>query len=493
MRVLRTIDYQSEKGRLLLLGMGVLLIFFTRERWAVHLLAWMAPVPFLIYLRTAKGWRSTLLFVGVFCLANVLGAAKSFTPPWPGFMALAFGIPMGLVLGSGYLLWNRLRAHIPQWLGNLAFAAAMVTAEWLLYRFTPYGTVGAAANTQLDNLPLLQTASLWGVGGLGFLIHWVAAIAAAGICEKRLPRKQTLWVIGMIVVAHVWGAWRIGTPVSSPSATVAAVQTDFDWFATPDIPSVEERKKFTNRLFDRTVIAARRGAQMVVWNEIANMIDPPDEQALLERATALSRTHRIHLVMSYLKLLSVDPLRWENKYVWTNPKGEMVDTYLKHKPAKPVEPAVEGKGVPRVANTGFGSAAGAICFDFDFPQIALALAKGGADFVFVPGADSFSLDPYHTQIAALRAIEGGYSVIRSARHGTSAGIDPYGRIQGRLSANESDEKILLVTIPTRAVWTLYKATGDWPAWLSMLLILCLTGRQLFRAVRKGQHKKQIDG
>jgi len=484
MRYLKNFDFQSKRGRFLLLGAGILLVFLTRERWAVPLLAWIAPVPFLMFLRTTRGWRSAFLFVGVFCLASVLGAAKSFTPPWPRFMAVAFGVPIGLVLGAGYLVWNRLRQYAPPWLGNLAFAAAMVTVEWVLYSLTPFGTIGVAANTQLDDLPLLQTASVWGACGLSFLIYWFAAIAAEAICEKRLPPRQSAVVAGLMMVAHIWGAWRIGTPVFSPSATVAAVQTDFDWFATPAIPPIEERKKVTDRLFARTETAARRGARMVVWNEIANMVDPPDEPALLQRAKALGRAHRIHLVLSYLKLLSANPIRWENKYVWIGPKGEIVDTYLKHKPAKPVEPAVEGSGVPKVASTGFGNAAGAICFDFDFPGIGLDLARGGVDFAFVPGADSFSIDPYHTQIAALRAIEGGYSVIRSARHGTSAGIDPYGRIQGRLSANESDEKILLVTIPTRAVWTLYKVVGDSVVWLSMLLLMGLAGRQIVRASRK---------
>jgi apolipoprotein N-acyltransferase len=147
-------------------------------------------------------------------------------------------------------------------------------------------------------LPLLQAVSLFGVDGLGFLIHWFAAIAAAGVCERRLLLRETVLVVGLIVVTHIWGAWRIGTHVSSPSATVAAVQTDFDWFANPAIPPVEERREVTDRLFDRAVAAAKKGAQMVVWNEIDNIIDPPDEPALLQRAKALARDHRVHLVLS---------------------------------------------------------------------------------------------------------------------------------------------------------------------------------------------------
>ena len=480
MKYLRELDFTTHRSRFVLLGTGALLMFLTRERWAVHLLAWLAPVPFLLFLRTGKGWRHALIFVGVYCVANIVAAGKSFMPPWPRFMAIAFGVPIGMAFCTGYLLWSRMRRHIPPWMGNLMFAAVMIIMEWLVYMFTPYGTINAAANTQLDNLPLLQFLSLAGVGGLGFLIYWFAAIVAEGICDKRIPVRQGMLIGGIIISAHIWGAYRIGNYNDASSATVAAVQTDFDWFATPEIPPLNRRKVITEKLFQRTERAAEMGAQMVVWNEISNMVNPPDEPAIIKRAQTIAKHRRIHIALSYLKLLSETPILWENKYVWINPKGQLVDTYLKHKPAIPIEPAVKGVGVPKVAQTGFGKAAGAICFDFDFPQIGLTLARAGVDFAFVPGADSPSIDPYHTQIAAMRAIEGGYSVIRSARHGTSAGIDQFGRIRGWLSANESDQKILLVTIPTKAEWTLYKTVGDLIVWISIAFLLGIAGWILWR-------------
>lgn len=480
-----SIDMKTNRRQYLLLGIGVLLLIFTRERWAVPLLAWMAPVPFLLFLKRGSSWRNALLFLGVYCLGTIISLSKSFQPPWPRFMALAFGVPIGLALATAYLWWAWLRRHLSPWMGNLLFAAAITAMEWLQYTFTPLGSVGCTANTQLDNLPLLQSLSFFGIGGLGFLINWGAAVLSQYIGEKRIPRIQGAVLASLVVSLHIFGACRIGSVASSPTATLAAVGTDFDWFATPEIPSVAQRRKISDTLMRRTEAAADKGARMVVWNEISNMIDPADESAVISRAQSLSRQKGIHLVLSYLKLLSTSPLLWENKYVWINPRGEIVDTYLKHKPAAPVEPAVAGTGVPRVADTGFGKAAGAICFDFDFPQIGLALARGGVDFVFVPGADSPSIDPYHSQLASMRAIEGGYSVIRSARHGTSIGTDPVGRIRGWQSANETDEKILLVTIPTRKVWTLYKIVGDAVAWLSLAFLCCLMvwrGRHIFHSV-----------
>jgi hypothetical protein len=67
--------------------------------------------------------------------------------------------------------------------------------------------------------------------------------------------------------------------------------------------------------------------------------------------------------------------------------------------------------------------------------------------------------------------------------GLSAGIDHTGRFRGWLSANETDERILLVDLPTRSAWTLYRVVGDLLAYLSLVFVLVLTG---WRIVRRGR-------
>ena len=100
--------------------------------------------------------------------------------------------------------------------------------------------------------------------------------------------------------------------------------------------------------------------------------------------------------------------------------------------------------------------------------------------MFLPSSDNLGVDPFHTQIAAIRAIEGGYSILRSTRMGLSAGIDPQGRIRGWLSANETVERILITTIPREGIWTLYSKVGDLIAYLAVLGVLVLTGFRVSR-------------
>jgi apolipoprotein N-acyltransferase len=213
----------------------------------------------------------------------------------------------------------------------------------------------------------------------------------------------------------------------------------------------------------------------VVWPEVAAWVEPDMEAGVAARGKALAAEHDIHLVLSYIVPRQRDPLLVENKYVWVEPNGA-VHTYLKHKPL-PFEPSVPGDGVPRIVNTRFGKASGAICWDADFPHIARRHATAGSVLMVLPSADTPGVDPFHTQIAQVRAIEGGYSILRATRNGLSAGIGPRGIVRGRLSANESNDDILVVSLPTCRVPTLYSRTGDLLVWLSLIgaLVLAAVG------------------
>ena len=461
-----------------LLIIGVVLIWLSQVRFSVELLGWVAPVPFLLFLQIKRGWRSRLILVGALCVGWTLAAAKFITPPFPPALIFVNGISFGIVSSVGFLSWDGLRRGLPSWASSLAFAAIMVTLEWLQYSFTPLASNGAAAYTQLENLAFLQTASLFGIPGISMLMYWVAALVAASMYRKALEPRQMIVALVLVVGFHVWGAFRIGSPTEQETVNVAAVGTDFDWFGEA-VPDEDALAEISDELFERSRRAAAAGARLVVWNEVSTIIQPEKEQATISRAALLTKQYKFHLVMSYLVPVEKEPFRVHNKYVWVGPKGQVLDTYRKFKPV-PGEPSIPGDGKAKVIQTDIGRLSGAICYDYDFPQLALERAKGGADIVFLPSSDNLGVDPFHTQIAAIRAIEGGYSILRSTRMGLSAGIDPQGRIRGWLSANETNERILITTIPREGVWTLYSKVGDLIAYLAVLGVLVLTGFRVSR-------------
>jgi apolipoprotein N-acyltransferase len=65
---------------------------------------------------------------------------------------------------------------------------------------------------------------------------------------------------------------------------------------------------------------------------------------------------------------------------------------------------------------------GALCYDYDFPALAAQHGSLGVDLVALPSSDWRGIDPIHTQMAAVRAIEQGVSIVRSTVLSTVYGL-----------------------------------------------------------------------
>ena len=62
------------------------------------------------------------------------------------------------------------------------------------------------------------------------------------------------------------------------------------------------------------------------------MAHPNDEVDLIKRGQEFAAKYRVELVMSYIVPISVDPLKYNNKYVWIGDDGKIRHDYLKHEP-----------------------------------------------------------------------------------------------------------------------------------------------------------------
>ena len=450
--------------------LGCLLFVLANLRWGLGILGWIAPIPFLHLLRNNSSRRIRLALLLALPAAWTLAVLKIITDSIPAVAALGYGIPIGIIFSVAFLAWDMLRKRRDDWRAVLSFPFVMVIAEWVQATFTPLGSWGAAAYTQLENLPVLQMASLFGTPGISWIIYFTAAALEYA---WAFPAKRRLWVTAaavVVVAAHLFGYVRLSiTATDENLIKVAAVGTDATFGGLP-LPSAEEISDIEGALFLRTRKAAEGGASMVVWNEGATLVESAREEQFLQHLGKLATETKIHLVAAYIKPVRLEPLLYENKYVWFRPDGSVDHEYLKHEPV-PGEPARRGVGPMNIVHTSFGKAGGAICYDYDFPRLAMRNAKLGTGLVALPSSDWLGIDPIHTQMAALRAIEGGYSIIRSTRMGLSAGIDPHGRIRGWLSSNESADRILWVTLPVVQQETLYVKIQDLLVYIGIIFLL----------------------
>jgi apolipoprotein N-acyltransferase len=372
-------------------------------------------------------------------------------------MVFLFSLPLTMIHLPAYLIWDRFKNRA---YALFLFPLVAVIMEWLQYTCTPFASWGVAAYTQSHSITLLQTLSLFGLAGLSFLIYWINIAITDIIRTKKLHFHTFCLPAGLLIVAFIYGSLRMDFVKSKTSemVTVAAIGTDSDVSGLP-LPDETTNNGFKNKLLERTIMAAEKGAKVVVWNEASVVIQKEHEKSWQDAIKAVVNDTQISLIASYIVPLSTDPLQYENKLLYINSKGEIEYCYMKHQPV-PGEPSIKGNEPFKTMTDNGLKIGGAICYDFDYPYIARAYGKLDVNLVAVPSSDWRGIDPLHTSMATFRAIEQGYSVLRSTRFGLSASINPLGEMTTRQSSFDKTPMIMTGELPIRRITTLYSLIGD---------------------------------
>lgn len=463
------------------------LVLFTALTVATHLryglgaLAWIAAVPALIWLRGVQSWRGQLVLLGVGCLAWTLAVLKIVTAPLVPALAPVFGVPIALCLTVPMLAYDVLRRR---GVGPWAFPVLMIGGEWVQHTLTPFASWGAIAYTQADQLPLMQLAALGGLSAIGFVVHAVAAVIDHAWAHGWVAARRHVWAAaGLVLLAYAGGHARIAAATATPTQMmrIAMIDTDSGAGGLP-LPTPAQAATWDATLVARTEAAAAAGATLVVWPEAAGLVRAEDEAQWRAARADDARRLNIDLVAAFVTPVATDPLRYENRYAWFGPDGALEHVYRKRFPV-PGEPAIAGDAPAPLVERGAARLSGAICYDFDFPQLAKAHGARAVDVVVLPSSDWRGIDPIHTQMAAFRAIEGGFSLIRATRFGLSAAIDATGRMRAWNSAFEASPGFTIADVPAANTPTLFARLGDWPVAVGLLWLLgaFLRRRRLDRA------------
>jgi apolipoprotein N-acyltransferase len=68
-------------------------------------------------------------------------------------------------------------------------------------------------------------------------------------------------------------------------------------------------------------------------------------------------------------------------------------------------------------------------------------------------------------MAVFRALENGVSMVRPARRGVPAAVDPYGRTLAIMDESVAEQLVMVAQVPVRGVRTIYAGIGDLFTWL----------------------------
>lgn len=465
------------------LAIGLIVFLFSNFNWTVPILTWIAPFFLIRSVRAFKDWKGvTSTFILIFIIHSI--QLKDIIPAQG---ILYFMIMLGgcVFIFLPYLTDRWLNKKLNAFQATLVFPITSVIAEYTASISNGYaGSWGSLAHTQ-DNLVLLQLVSITGIWGLTFIIAWTGPILNWLFDQKfEIAKiKQGLLIFSTVIFSvFLYGEIRTSNfTANSNTVRIASITHDIGLNDSTNFTADNKRlPAFRNQtsivqteLLKLSIKAADFGAKIIFLHEGSLMVLKEDEQALIAKASMISKNKNVFLGLSLLTVTKEFPkIPGEAKILWISPKGEVLWDFHKAYPT-PSDPIVPGDKKIKIFDTPYGRISSVICFDMDFPSFINKAGKENVDIMLVPANDWKAITPLHANMSKLRAIENGFSLVRSTGSGLSIAADHMGNTLCELDYYKTKEQIMISDIPIKGVKTFYARTGDIFAWLCIVGFLSL--------------------
>jgi apolipoprotein N-acyltransferase len=410
---------------------------------------WIVSIPWIVYVVTQFGGQSKAMgVVSVIILAAI-------NAEWPTVLAWAV-----VAVAPPRSPW-RFAVFPFLWL-----AAEHVRAN--VYRGFPWNLTAEA----LYRHPVwLQSASLWGAYGVGFLVVAASALLAAAVVRRRL--RPAVAAAVLVLVVGVFGAIRLARPhPAEKTISVALLQ--------PNIPQ-ESRLQAVRRAENYTAVirqaqaAAATHPDLIVIPESALPLYWETSRVLQRDLTELARSCNCAVLFNDVDVETDD--RYFNAARLLSPRG-MGEPYRKVH----LVPFGEYVPLPRVfffvrqVSTEIGEFSAAeepgvlrdgglavgvgVCYEILYPVLSWKQVRQGANLLVTISNDSWygagGAQAQHFAGAVLRAVENERYMLRAAITGISGIADEKGRILAELPADETGiVRGAARLFTTRTPWTRY--------------------------------------
>ncbi len=521
--------------RISLFIFSVILFAFLSPKWMFPPAAWLAPAMLIVLTKPFKPWKSYLLAFAVLFLSSVVSQYKVM--PFPGIFFFIMALILSLFAAIPFWLNRIVYPHLKGWKRTLIFPTLLVVYEYAS-SFGGGGTWGSMAYTQVSNLLLMQTASITGIWGISFVIGWFNSILVC-VFEERgnwYNVRKVATSFGVITIGLLlYGLVKINpyfTGASGEQVRVAGITASnlesihtmySDAFgkslnlqeenlsqSSPEIAELNKglamfiedpfeqrfqktRKKLTaslDTLFMRSQKEAEAGAKIISWSEALTFVIKSEEEMAIEKGQAFALRNKVYFLMT---MASIIPGKIEqgkkfieNKAFLFSPSGELLNTFYKNRPVPVIEPSITGDGQVPVIQTPYGKLAISICYDADFQALMQQVGKKHADILLLPSGDWKEISPYHAQMAVVRAIENGVSLLRPVSNAQSFATDYNGSIISVSDYFENGERVVIANLPVKGISTFYTTIGDSFAWICLagsVVLVLMALKQKFTAFR----------
>ena len=471
------------------------------------LLMWLALAPFTLAVVRLRGFWSSLLYswlTGVLVFAGIYywvyvtcldggGLTPSLAAAaWLGLSAL-MGVQFAVFGGSCYFL-KRL-----QWAFPLLAALGWAALEWAHEMLATYllGFPWFALGYSQWNIPqIIQIASFAGTAGVSFLVAFAGISVGYAFATPYLKRGigQLLLAAAVFLGAYGYGSFVLShrPEHSLLSMRAAVLQPNIDQYKKW---SPEFEQEILNTVSDMGAQLNGQNIMLAVWPESVTP-GPVQQEPYLSLMTGIAQSSGAwqlagsnraengrQYVSAFLFPPSGSPLAYYDK-THLVPFGEYIpmENWVR-KIASDVEvlgelgsftPGLPNQPLAQVSSVPIGLT---VCYESIFPQLWLRQNRAGAKVFVNVTNDAWFFDsdaPYqHLAVNALRAVETGRPVLRSANTGISAIIDRFGRV---LQTAPLNTRAILrggAALPIHDAKNFYTQWGDWFAWLCAVFYFTL--------------------
>ena len=366
----------------------------------------------------------------------------------------------------------------------------------------PWNPLG---NAQVDNIPFARIAQTTGVYGLSFAVMLVNCAFVAALLLYGQRRKNLLISAFAAALALQIGIFARTPPFAATQQAVLVQQ---------NVPLLDQRA-WTPSYFDQTIAdlvkvsidAAPRAESnnpgLIIWPESPApffIADPRLQRWLV----SLAQDRNSYLIIGSLgetqaangrqqllnSALVMDPhgnIAGQYDKIHLVPFGEYVPfqnlLFFANKLTREVGDFA--RGTQRKVFDLNGTHVGVfICYESVFPDEVREFAANGAQVLINISDDLWygetSAPAQHLQMARMRAVENHRWILLATNNGTTASIDPFGRVAAK--ARRNVRATLLAPYASQNETTFYMRNGDLFAWACVVIsLLAVFVRWRYRA------------
>jgi len=440
--------------------------------WA---LAWLAPVP-LLWLAYGKTptWQVVLATVGAL-LAGAIYALQCYSTI-PATIILEVVGPQIVLFPVAIVFARFIQRHSTPLATLFAFPACWTALEFFSEFAAPNGTFGSLAYSQVSAPVLIQSASLFGLHAVTFLICLFANTFAMTLRARRDSALAIGLGVAICAANVVFGFLRLAQPQRDTLRVAAMVDETAmveAWHARTLPQALVASDAYANAIRR----AAQQGAKFAVTPEGGIAVTSGLRSAILAPLAAVSKQTGVQIIAGVYQKRPLGDLAYS-----LSPDGAVQQYSKRH-----LVPILENMFTPG-HDSGWlgGGRAMEICKDMDFPNTIRHDAAKGVRLMGVPAGD-FGKDAWlHARMAVVRGVEDGFALVRAANEGLVTASDAEGRLVASKMDHPTGLTMIVVDLPLGPGTTLYARIGDVFEWFCAALVLLIVIYAIYGTKRLGE-------